>query len=155
VISIQFSDTSLSNCRCSSSSKNLVSRFLLTPWVCSLSYPSCGDVICGISCLCSFNCLPYEDVICGTVKVCLTTCTIISIIDGSTLPLIIFCAFKFVLFCSLFTLEPKTPLSSTLFFHLKALFREFLATFSLFFGVVYISSLVLLTLAGGFYGLSF
>jgi hypothetical protein len=155
VVSIQSSHTFLSNCRCSSSFRNLVSCSLLTPWVCSFNYPSCGDVICGISCFCSFNCLPCEDVIYGTAEVCLTTYTIIGIADGSTLPFIIFCAFKSVPSCSLFTLEPKVLPFSTLFFHLRALLREFVAAFFLFFSVVYISSLVLLTLAGGFYGLSF
>ncbi len=128
---------------------------LLTPWLCSLNYPSCGDVMFGISCLCSFNCLPCEDVIYGTIEVYLTTCTIINILDGSTLPFIIFCGFKSMLSYSFFILEPKIPPSSTLVFFLRALLREYVATFFLFFGVVYISSLVFLTLVGGFYGLSF
>jgi hypothetical protein len=128
VVSIQSSHTSPLKCRCSSPSKNLMSCSLLTPWLYSLSCPSYGDVICGISCLCSLTCLFYGDVICGISIVCLTTCTTISttlttigIVDGSTLPFIIFCALKFVLFCSLFTLEPKAPPYSTLFFFLKTL----------------------------------
>jgi hypothetical protein len=42
-----------------------------------------------------------------------------------------------------------------LFFLLRALFREFAATFFLFSIVVYISSLVFLTLVSGFCGFSF
>jgi hypothetical protein len=106
MVSIQFSHTSLSKCRCSSSSRNLMSCSLLTPWLCSLNYPSCGDVMFGISYLCSFNYLPYEDVIYGTIEVYLTTCNIISIPDGSTLPFIIFCAFKSMFSYSFFIFEP-------------------------------------------------
>jgi hypothetical protein len=78
-----------------------------------------------------------------------------STVNGSTLPFIIFCALKFVLSYSLFTPEPKAPPSSTLFFLLKALLKKFAITFFLFSSVVYMSSLVLLTLVDGFYGLSF
>jgi hypothetical protein len=42
-----------------------------------------------------------------------------------------------------------------LFFLLKTLLEEFVATFFLFSSVVFISSLVLLTLVGGFCGFSF
>jgi hypothetical protein len=42
-----------------------------------------------------------------------------------------------------------------LLFLLKALLGESTTTFFMFSSVIYISSLVLLTLAGGFYGLSF
>jgi hypothetical protein len=55
---------------------------------------------------------------------------------------------------SLFTLEPEAPPSSTLFFLLKTLLKESIVAF-LFFNVVYISFLVLLTLVGGFCGFSF
>jgi len=61
----------------------------------------------------------------------------------------------FVLSCSLFTLEPKAPPYSTMFFLLRALLGKFVVAFFLFFSVVCISSLVLLTLVDGFYGLSF
>jgi hypothetical protein len=74
---------------------------------------------------------------------------------GSTLLFIIFCALKYVLPCSFFTLELEAPLSSILFFLLKALLGESVVAFFLLSNVVYISSLVLLTLAGGLHGLSF
>jgi hypothetical protein len=106
--------------------------------------------------------LSCEDVISSTIVVCLIayttggiTFTTIGSINGSTLLFIIFCAFKYVLPCSFFTLELEAPLSSILFFLLKALLGESVAAFFLFFNVVYISSLVLLTLAGGLHGLSF
>jgi hypothetical protein len=54
-----------------------------------------------------------------------------------------------------FILEPETPPSSTLFFFLKALHGKSIVAFFLFSSVVCISLLVLLTLANGFYGLSF
>jgi hypothetical protein len=60
-----------------------------------------------------------------------------------------------VLSCSFFTLELEAPLSSTLFFLLKTLLGEFVVAFFMFSSVVYISFLVLLSLVGGFYGLSF
>jgi hypothetical protein len=59
-----------------------------------------------------------------------------------------------MLYCSLFIPELEAFPSSTLFFLLRALLGEFTTTFFLFSSVVYISSLVLLTSAGGFYGLS-
>jgi hypothetical protein len=71
------------------------------------------------------------------------------------MPLIIFYAFRSVLSYSFFTFEPKVASSSTLFFFLRALLGEFVAICFLFFSVIYISSLVLLTLVGGFYGFSF
>jgi hypothetical protein len=70
------------------------------------------------------------------------------------MPLIIFYALTYVFSYSHFTFELEVLLSSTLFFFLKAL-REFATTFFMFSNVVYISSLVLLTLAGGFHELSF
>ncbi len=98
----------------------------------------------------------------GTAVVYLIVCTIVGIalsivgtIDGSTLPLIIFYALKSMPSCSIFTLELEALSSSTIFFFLKTLLREYAATFFLFSSVVYFSSLVLLTLASGFYGLSF
>jgi hypothetical protein len=60
-----------------------------------------------------------------------------------------------MLSCSLFIPELEALPSSTLFFLLRKLLGEFITTFFLFFSVVYISSLVFLTLADGFYGLSF
>jgi hypothetical protein len=73
---------------------------------------------------------------------------------GSTLPLMMR-ALKFVFFCSFFTPELEVPPSSILFFLLKTLLGKSLAIFFLFSSVIYISSLVLLTLADGLCGLSF
>jgi hypothetical protein len=56
--------------------------------------------------------------------------------------------------CSLFTPDPEAPPSSALFFFERFL-GESTVVFFLFYNVVYISSLVFYTLAGGFYGLSF
>ncbi len=66
------------------------------------------------------------------------------------LPLIIFCALKYVFSCSLFIVGLEVPPSSTLFFLLKALLGKYAAPFFLFFNVIYISSLVFLTLANDF-----
>ncbi len=127
-----------------------------------LGCPSCGNVIYGISCLYSLSCLFCGDVIYGTIIVCLiayitisTTITTIGTSNGSILPLIIFYAFKYVLSYSLFIPKPEAPPSSTLFFILRELCGKFVAIFFMFSYVVYISFVVLLTLAGGFYGLSF
>jgi hypothetical protein len=49
----------------------------------------------------------------------------------------------------------RVPPSSTLLFFLRTLLKEFATTFFLFSSVVYISSLVFLTLVDGFYGFSF
>jgi hypothetical protein len=87
-------------------------------------------------CLCSLNYLSCGDVICGTIIVYLTTCTTVGTTNGSTLRLIIFCALKSVLSCSLFTFEPKAPLSSTLFFLLKALLGKSSATYFFLFSSV-------------------
>ncbi len=91
---------------------------------------------CHLSSIYSLNRLSYGNVICGTIVVCLTTCTTIGTplttigtANGSTLPFIIFYAFKYMLSCSLFIPETKAPPSSTLFFLLRALFEEFDATF--------------------------
>ncbi len=127
--------------------------FLLNSLVCSLNCLSYGNVIRSISCLCNLDYLSCGNVICGTVVVCLTAFTIVGTANGSTLPLTVFYAFKFVLSCSLFTPQLEAPPSSTLFFLLKALFGECVTTFFLFSSDVHISSLV--TLANGFYGLSF
>jgi hypothetical protein len=54
----------------------------------------------------------------------------------------------------LFILKPEAS-PSTLFFLLRALLEKFDATYFLFSSVVFISSLVLLTLVGGFCGFSF
>jgi hypothetical protein len=129
------------------------------------SYTSPSKCICfslfgnHMSCsLYSLNCLFCGDVI----YVCLATYTTISIVitivgntDGSTLPFIIFYALKSMLSYCLFTLEPKAPPSSTLLFLLRTFFGESTTTFFVFFSVVYISSLVLLTLTDGFCGLPF
>jgi hypothetical protein len=121
VVSIQSSYTSPSKCRCSSPSGNLVSCSLLTSYLCSLS------------------CLSYGDVIYGTYVVYLVVYTIVGIArtivgtaNGSTLPLIIFCAFTFVLSYSLFTPGPNAPPSSTIIFFLRALLRESTTAFFLF-----------------------
>ncbi len=162
MVSIQSSYTSPLKCRCSSPSRKLMSCTLLTSCLYSLNCLSYGDVICGTSYLYSLNCLSCGDVIYDTFVIYMaayttfgTTRTIVGITNGSTLPLIIFYAFVYVLSCSLFILESKVLPSSTLFFFLKAILGEFAITFFLFSNVVYISSLVLLTLVGGFYGFSF
>jgi len=127
-----------------------------------LSWPSCGNVIYGISCLCSLSCFSCGDVIYGIIIVCLiayitirTTVTTIGTSNGSILSPIIFYAFKYVLSYSLFIPKHEAPPSSTLFFLLRALRGKFVTIFFLFSNVVYISFVVILTLAGGFYGLSF
>jgi hypothetical protein len=79
---------------------------------------------------------------------------VVGIVNGSTLPLIIFYALKFVRSCSLFTPKLEVLPSSILFFLLRALLGESTTTFFFFSSVVYISYLVLLTLVGGFCGLS-
>jgi hypothetical protein len=155
MVSIQFSHTSLSKCKCSSPFRNLMSCSLLTPWLCSLCCVSFSDVIYGIFCLCCLSCLSCGNVTYGTVIGYLIALTIVGTANGSILPLIIFYALKFVLSCSLFTPKTKAPPSWTLFFLLRAFIGEFATTFFLFSNVVYISSLVLLTLANGFYGFSF
>jgi len=103
---------------CSSPSGNLMSCSLLTPWLYSLSYFSYGNVIYGISYLCSLGYLYYGDVIYSTITIYLTTCTIIgttfttiSIVDGSTLPFIIFYALKSMFSCSLFIPKLEASLS--------------------------------------------
>jgi len=119
----------------------------LTPWFYSFSYPSCGDVICGISYLCSLNYFSCGNVIYGTIVICLIANTIVGIaltivgtIDGSTLPFIIFCAFKFVLSYSLFTPKHEALPSSIMFFLLITFLGEFVAAFILFSNYVFISS---------------
>ncbi len=162
IISIQSSHTSLLKYRCSSPFGDLMSCSFLTPWLCSFSCFSCGNVICGTSYLCSLSYVSCGVVIYGIFIVCLATCTtigtvltIIGIADGSTLPFIIFYALKFVLSCSLFTPKLEAPPSSTLFFLLRTLPQRIAIAFFLFSSVVCISSLVLLTLASGFFGSSF
>ncbi len=132
MVSIQSSHTSPLQCKCFSFYGNLMSCSCLTPWLCSFSYLFYDDVICGISCFCSFNYISHGDVIYGTIPIYLTTCTTISIAltivgtaDGSIVPFIISCAFKYMLTCSIFTLKPKAPPSSTLFFLLNAFIEEF------------------------------
>jgi len=53
-------------------------------------------------------------------------CTIVGTTNGSTLSFIILCALTIVLSYSFFTLEPKTPPSSTLLFLLKAFLESLL-----------------------------
>ncbi len=133
--------------------------FLLNFLLYSLNCPSCGDVIYGISYLCSFSCPSRGDVICGTFVVYMVAynpiSTIVSIVDGSTLPLIIFYAFALMLSCSLFVLKLKVPPPSTLLFLLITFLGESTTTSFLFSNVVYISTLVLLTLVDGLFGFSF
>jgi hypothetical protein len=112
--------------------------------------------------LCPLDSLSYGNVIYGTSIVCPATCiivdtahTIVNTTDGSIHPFIIFCAFTSMLSCSLFTHNPEAPPSSTLIFFFKIFLGEFVVTFFLFSNVIYISSLVLLTLVGGFFGFSF
>jgi hypothetical protein len=129
-------------CRCSSPFGNLVSCSLLISSLYSLNHLFCGDVICGTSYLYSLSCLSCGDVICGTFTVYLATYTTIGTKDGSTLPVIILCAFPSMISRS-FIPKPKAPLSSTLFFLLRALLKNYVAAFFLFSNVVYTSSLVL------------
>ncbi len=126
MVSIQFSYTSPLKCRCSSPSTNLVSCSPLTSYLYSLSCLSCGYVICGTSCISSLSSFSCGDIICGTSIVYLaayttigTAHTIVGIADGSTLPLIIFCAFISMLSYSFFILKLEPPPSSTLFFFLR------------------------------------
>ncbi len=100
--------------------------------------------------------MSYGDVIRGTFEVYPVTCTTVGIvptivdtINGSTLPLIILCALTSMLSRSLFILEAQVPPSSTLFFLLKTFLRKSTTTFFLFSSVVFISSIVLLTLVDG------
>jgi hypothetical protein len=113
-----------------------------------------GAVNYGTSCFYFCKCVYCGVLISGISVIYLATCTIVGTADGSTLPLIILCAFKSTLSYSLFTPKPKVPPSSIMFFFLKALIGKFAATFFPFSSVVYIS-LVLLTLVGGFCGFSF
>jgi hypothetical protein len=75
----------------------------------------------------------------------------IGVVNGSTLPFIIFVPYIYALMFTLYS----CPLSLALFFLLKTLLRESVVAFFLFSNVVYISSLVLLTLADGFCAFSF
>jgi hypothetical protein len=99
--------------------------------------------------------LSSDTTICITRTTVGTTYTIVGItyttigtLDGFTLPFIIFFALTSMLSYSLFTHEHEAPPSSTLLFILRTLIGECATTFFLFSNVVYISSLVLLTLAG-------
>jgi len=80
---------------------------------------------------------------------------LLGIADGSILPLIIFYALKYVFSYSFFIPKPEAPPFSTLFFLLRALPGESVAAFFLFYNVICISSLVILTLASGFCEVSF
>jgi len=140
LVSIQSSYTFASKCKGFSPSKNLVSCSLLTSWLCSLSFFSCGDVIYGISCLYSLSCVSCGVGIYGIFSICLVACAIVGTTNGSTLPFIIFCALKFMLSYSLSIPKLKVPPSSTLLFLLRTLIGEFAITFFLFSNVVCISS---------------
>ncbi len=151
VVSIQSSYTFASKCKCFSPPRTFVSCSSLTSCYYSLNYLSYGDVICGIFVINLTSCTTVGTAF-AIVGIALTT---VGIADGSTLPLIIFYAFRFMLSCSLLTLEPKAPPSSTMFFLLRTLIEKFATSFFLFSNVICISSLVLLTLAGGFCAFSF
>ncbi len=128
MVSIQLSYTFTSKCRCFSPFGNPMSCSLLISWLYSLGCFSYGDVICSTSCFYYLNYVSHGVVIYGIFEVYLIACTIVGIIDGSTLPLIIFCAFISMLSCSLFTLEPKAFPSSTLFF-LRTFLGKFVGAF--------------------------
>jgi len=155
MVSIQSSYTFPSKCRCSPTFGNLMSCSSLTSYFYSLNCFSCGHAICGTSFLYSLNYVSCGVVICGTSIVCMAACTIVGTTECSIFPLIIFYALTFVLSCSVFTPLCKVLPSSTLFFLLRTLLGEYVVAFFLFSNVVYISSLVLLTLVGGLCGFSF
>jgi hypothetical protein len=101
--------------------------------------------VCGTFFFYSFIYLSCGVVIFGTFEVCLvaytivgTTLTIVGNVDGSILPLIIFCALTFVLSCSLYILEHEAPPSSTMFFLLQT-FLESLLQPSFYFLVLFTS----------------
>jgi hypothetical protein len=150
VVFIQSSYISPSKCKCSSPSKNLVSCSFLISCLYSLNCFSYGYVICGTSCLCSLSYLSCGDVICGTsifiwlhvpllaLPIPLLALQMVPLHPSSfSMPLI------FVLSCSLYTLEPKVPPSSTLLFVLRTFLCEYTTTFFLYSSVVYIFSLVI------------
>ncbi len=126
-----------SKCKCFSPSRNLASCSLLTFYLYFFNSFFCGDVI-------------Y-----GTFAICFATYTIVGIIDGATLPLIIFlcphlCAFLYFLnswtwSCSF--LSSILPLTSTSW--------KFCYSLISISNVVFVSFLVIFTLGGGFYGFSF
>ncbi len=150
MVSIQSSYTFPSKCRCSPTFGNLMSCSSLTSYFYSLNCFSCGHAICGTSFLYSLNYVSYGVVICGTSIVYMAACTIVGTTECSIFPLIIFYALTFVLSCSVFTPLCKVLPSSTLFFLLRTLLGKYVVAFFLFSNVVYISSLVLLTLVGGY-----
>ncbi len=90
MVSIQFSYTSPSKCKCSSPFGNLMSCSFLTSCLCSINYLSCGDVICGTSYLYSLRCFSYGVVIYGIFVVCFGAYTIVGTLNGFTLPLSFF-----------------------------------------------------------------
>jgi len=123
--------------RCSSTSKDMVSRSLLT------------------FCLWSLICLSYGDDIYGISTLCLPTCINVGIINGATLLFIIFWTLAYVFSCFFLTLDPEAPPSSILFFLFITLLGDSTTMFFLLFNVACMSFLVLLTLVCGFYGLFF
>ncbi len=108
-----------------------------------------------IFCLFFFIYFSYGIDICGASTFCLLTCTNVGIIDGALFPLIILWALAYVISYSFLAFDHEVPPSSTLLFLFKTLLRDFAITFLLFSNVTCISSLVLLTLVCGFYGLVF
>ncbi len=162
MVSIQSSYTFASKCRCSSPFENLMSCSFLTSWLYSLNYLFCEDAIYRTSSLCPLNYVFCGVGIYGISAVCLATCatigitlTIVGTTYGSTMPLIIFYALKFVLSCFVFTPKLEAPPSSTLLFLLRSFLRESIVAFFMFSNVVYISSLFFKTLVGGFCAFSF
>jgi hypothetical protein len=110
-----------SKCICSSPFRNLVSCSLLIFFLYSLDYISCGDVIYG-----TFV------VYLAAYTIVSTTCTNVSIANGSTLPLIIFCAIAFVFSRSFLTLEPEAPPSLVFFFSQEHFLEICCSFFSIF-----------------------
>jgi hypothetical protein len=92
----------------------------------------------------------YGDVIYGTSVDYLVTYTTIGTTDGATLPLITFCALASVFFYSFLIHELEAPPSLAMFFFLRTFLGDYYATFFLFSSAIYISFLVLFTLADGF-----
>jgi hypothetical protein len=60
-----------------------------------------------------------------------------------------------MLSCYFLTLDLEAPPPSMMFLLFKTFFKDYIATFLMFSNVVYISSLVFLTLVYGLYGLLF
>ncbi len=129
----------------------------MSPFVCGCC-STFGDLVSLsflIFFLYSLICLSYGNNICGALTLCLLNYTNVGIANGSTFPFVIFWALNSVLSYFFLTPHLEVPPYSTLLFLFRAFLGNFVATFLLFSNVVYISSLVLLTLVCGFYGLFF